>query len=175
MITDKDITQAEEQEKTLAEAYLSGITDFVKWSSTLAIAAILWIGNNITSVAGPSWVLSAFSLIFLVCSLLLAVFVVRRVLIAWAREWDAAREDYAFSLFKKWKAFRVNEIRPIEATQLVELEKKERERIDRLLDALDATKPFAEPKGFSIWVSWHIGLLIAGLIIYVLAQILIAL
>ena len=43
MITEKDIDYAREQEKLLSETYLKGIVDFMKWSSTLVIAAILWI------------------------------------------------------------------------------------------------------------------------------------
>lgn len=169
MITDKDIAQAEEQEKLLAETYLKGIADFVKWSSTLAVAAILWIGNHITSVAGLLWVLSVLSLIFLVSSLVVAVLVVRRVLTAWAREWDVARGDHTFSLFKKWKAFEASE------PKRIEMAKKEQELINRLIDAIDAVRPFSEPKSFSTWVSWHIVLLIVGLVIYALAQALSAL
>jgi len=51
MITEKDITKAEEEEKLWGESYLKGIMDFVKWTSTVAIAAILWVGNAITSEA----------------------------------------------------------------------------------------------------------------------------
>jgi hypothetical protein len=38
-----------------------------------------------------------------------------------------------------------------------------------------ATVPLSQPAGFNTWVSWHIVLLIAGLVIYALAQILSAL
>ncbi len=106
MITEKDIEHAREQEKLLSETYLKGIVDFMKWSSTLAIAAILWISSNIKSVAGLSWVLSIVSLFFLVVSLVVAVLAVKWVLTAWAREWNVAREDYNLSLFKKFKWLR---------------------------------------------------------------------
>ena len=175
MITDKDIAEAGEQEKLLAEAYLKGIVDFVKWSSTLAVAAILWIGNFITSATRLSWTMSALSLILLMSSLIVAVLAARRVLTAWAREWDVAREDHAFSLFKKWKAIKTRDLKPTEIAQLNELDQQERERIDRLIKSLDAAKPFSESKRFNAWISWHIILLIGGLLIYVVAQFLSAL
>ena len=73
MITDKDITEAGEQEKFQADAYLKGMIDFIKWSSTLAVAAILWIGNFITSARGVSLLISAVSLSLLMISLIVAI------------------------------------------------------------------------------------------------------
>lgn len=91
MITDKDITEAGEQERLQADTYLKGIIDFIKWSSTLAVAAVLWIGNFITSATGTPRIISAVSLLLLMSSLIVAVLAAGRVLTAWAREWDAAR------------------------------------------------------------------------------------
>jgi hypothetical protein len=51
-------------------------------------------------------------------------------------------------------------------------EQKETEQINRLIKAIDDTRPFLRPTGFSTWVSWHTSLLIAGLLMYVLAQVL---
>lgn len=171
MITEKDIEYAREKEKLLSETYIKGIVDFMKWSSTIAIAAILWISRNITSVEGLFWWLSIVSLIFLLFSLIVAVFAVKWVLTAWAREWDLAIEDYDFSLLKKWKWLGVSKLIPTNSVELAELDRKEHEQIGRLLKALNATKPFSEPNKFIAWVSWHIAFLVAGLFIYVLAQI----
>ena len=170
MITDKDIAEAGEQERLLAEAYLKGIIDFVKWSSTLAVAAILWIGNFITSAKGLSWVMSAIALFLLMSSPIVAILAARRVLTAWAREWDMAREDHAFSLFKKWKVFKAKELKSTETAHLNELGKQERERIDRLINSLDAVKPFSESKRFTAWLNWPIILLVGGLLVYIVAQ-----
>jgi len=68
----------------------------MKWSSTLVIAAILWISRNMTSIEGLFWWLSIASLIFLLVSLVVAVFAFKWVLTAWAREWSVAREDYGY-------------------------------------------------------------------------------
>jgi hypothetical protein len=168
MTTYEDISsKAEREEKFLAEAYLKGITDFVKWSSTLAIAAILWIGNNITSVAGLSWVwwLSVVSLGFLVFSLVIAVLIVNRVLTAWGLKWVAIREWQKAILLKKEA-----EEEPSKVTDQ-ELTTQHRQSLKTAI----ATVPLSQPAGFNTWVSWHIVLLIAGLVIYALAQILSAL
>lgn len=162
MITEEEITELRQRERILAESYFKGIMDFVKWTSTVAIAAILWVGNTITSIAGLPRIISIASLVFLILSLSIAVLAVRRVLTAWATEWVLAREDYTFCLLKKLKA-----IEPSKVT-----EQKETEQINRLIKAIDDTRPFSRPTGFSTWVSWHTSLLIAGLLMYVLAQVL---
>lgn len=70
-------------------------------------------------------------------------------------------EDYKFCLLKKLKA-----VEPSKITK-----QKEAEQIDRLVNAVDATKPFSQPTGFSVWISWHITLLVFGLLLYILAQV----
>ncbi|MHB0965486.1 MAG: hypothetical protein ACYC36_03440 [Bellilinea sp.] len=170
MVTDKDIAEAGEREELLAEAYLKGLIDFVKWSSTLAVAAILWIGNFITSATGLSWAMSALSLVLLIVSLVVAIFAARRVLIAWAKEWEVARADHAFSLFKKFKAIKTRELKLTETARLNELDKQEQDIIERLIKSIDSAKPFSESKRFNTWISWHIILLIGGLLVYIVAQ-----
>lgn len=162
MISEEDIIQAREKEKILAGSYLKGITDFVKWTSTIAVAAILWIGNGITSIAGLPWKISIAGLVFLVLSLAIAVFAAKRILTAWATEWASASEEHTLYVLKKWKA--------VEPTKLPE--KEEVEQIYRYLDAVKATRPFTQPTGFSAQVSWHIALLLVGLLLYVCAQVL---
>jgi len=174
MITEKDIEYAREKEKLLSETYIKGIVDFMKWSSTIAIAAILWISSNINSLAGLFWWLSIVSLIFLLVSLVVAVFAVKWVLTAWAREWNVAREDYNLCLFKKFEWFKKSNLKSAESDQITDLDRKELEleQIDRLINAIDAAKPFSEPKKFNAWISCHIAPLVIGLLIYVIAQIL---
>jgi hypothetical protein len=170
MITDKDIAEAGKREELLAEAYLKGTIDFIKWSSTLAVAAILWIGNFITSAIGLSRTMSAISLVFLISSLVVAVLAARRVLIAWAKEWDIAKADHTFSLFKKVKAIKAKELKPTDSASLNELNKQEQELIERLIKTIDSVKPYSESKSFNSWISWHIMLLIGGLLFYIVAQ-----
>jgi hypothetical protein len=171
MITDKDIIDANEKEKFSSEAYLKGIVDFVKWSSTLAVAAILWIGNFINSTTGLSWIISLASLLLLLSSLIVAILAARSVLMAWAIEWDLAREQNDFVLFKKWKTFKLKELKSKEdAAELNKLNKQEGELIDSLIKSVQSAKPFSKSKKFNSWIKWHIFLLVIGLLAYVVAQ-----
>ena len=162
MITEEEILEAREREKLLAESYYKGIVDFMKWTSTVVIAAILWVGNTVTSITGLPRMLAIVGLGFLVVSLATAILAVKRVLTAWATEWVLSREEHTLYLLKKLKA-----IEPSKVT-----EEKETEQIQRVIKAIDATKPFAQPTGFSTRVSSHIAFLLIGLLLYICAQVL---
>src|SRR6516225_7857766 len=103
MISEKDITEAEEQEKLSAETYLKGIIDFFKWTSTVGAAAVLWIGTTLSGMSGWHRYLGVFGLLVLITSLGVAIFAVRRVLTAWAVEWKQAIELHSFYMMKKFK------------------------------------------------------------------------
>jgi hypothetical protein len=160
MITERDIKQAEKQETLKTDAYLKGTTDFVKWTSTLAAAAVLWVANGLGGQAGFSWVLSMTSLGILLAALAVAILAVHRVLTAWASEWSQSREQHAFYLLKQFKHFEPEQVS----------EEKEGEYIDRLLKATEAGRKYLDPQGFHRWVLWHVGLLLAGLFFYVIAR-----
>src|SRR5437764_219097 len=134
MITDRDIKQAEKQEALKADAFLKGLTDFVKWTSAVAVAAVLWVGSGLGGQAGFSWVLSLASLGLLLGSLAVAVLVGHRGLRAWGAEWSEARELHSFYVLKQFKHFE-----PEQAS-----EGKEAEQINRLLTAIKAGRDYAE-------------------------------
>jgi hypothetical protein len=171
MITDRDIEEAADEERVLAKTYLKAQTDFIKWSSTIAVAAILWIGNAEIPSAGLPWLLFLSSLALLVASLIAALVAARRVLIGWAREWDVARHDHKFSLFTKWKAYKLSQNTELDQSELADLKLKENRSIEDLIAAIDAARPFSEPKGFTIPVTCHLLLLVGGLVAYVATRI----
>jgi hypothetical protein len=160
MITEADISKAEVEERLLAQSYLKGLVDFTKWTSTLAIAGVLWVTNAATRMMGVSRALVVGSSILLIISLVLAVWLMKRVLEAWGNEWIRAIEEHSSVLLKKLKALEVG-------TVTVE---KEREQVDRLLSAVDATRRFSRPSGFNTIAACHMAILVIGLIVYVLAE-----
>ena len=162
MITQKDIDEAREREKLQSTAYLENVVDFVKWTSTVAIATILWVGNALTSFSGMALISGIAGLFSLICSIAMAILVIRRVLTAQSTEWIAASESYGLYLLKQAKAYDLGKV----------TEEKEVEQINRLIKALDASKPFLQPKGFARWVAFHTILLLVGLLLYVVAQLL---
>ncbi len=161
-ITERDLVDAREQERHLAESYLKQVPDLIKWTSTIAVGAILWIANDISGSIGLSLLASIISLVFLVLSLVFAIYIVRRVLTAWAIEWNVASQDYNLCLIKKIKALKVSN------SEIIDIEE---EQVNRLLSAIKAAKPFTDPDAFSPLVSSHIVLLILGLIGYIVSQI----
>jgi uncharacterized integral membrane protein len=171
-ITEKDLAQIRDREKELAAQYFKQAPDFLKWTSTVAVAAVLWIGNSIDSVSGAAWVASIACLLLLICSLILAVFAIKRILAARTRQWDVVRENYTLYLIKQWKSLKQAGVHLGETSTLDDVRKEEEEQIERLLKAVDSVRAYSEPKGFSMRVSLHMVLLIAGLIVYVLAQVL---
>jgi len=68
------------------ETYLKGIVDFVKWTSTINIAAMLWIGSNINEISKPSQYIAIAALICLAGSLILAISAAMQVLSAWGKQ-----------------------------------------------------------------------------------------
>jgi hypothetical protein len=161
MLTDQDIQEAHEKELVSAELFYKGLIDFIKWTSTLATAAILWIGEAIASTSGEARYLAGLGLIFLVFSLLLAISVVYRVLSAWGADWAANRAEHIFWLVKKLQAVNATEVS----------EEQEMEYVDKLMNTIDETKPFQDPRSFNRRVITHIGFLATGLLFYVIAQI----
>ena len=160
MFTEEELKQAQEQEASSAQLYFQGIIDFIKWTSTLGVAAILWVGNALTSLDSLALYLAISSLVALIISLIVAVIVVYRVLTAWSKEWVVASETHSFLLMKKLKFVEEDMVS----------DEKEKEHAGRLLKAVDATKPFHQPTSFNLRVVGHVGLLTIGLVLYALAQ-----
>jgi hypothetical protein len=175
MVTDELITQWYEEEKQLSESYLKGVMDFVKWSSTVGVAAMLWIGNSVVSTTGSPRRIAFAALISIAISLIFAVFTVARALTAWSRKWTLAQETYSYGTFKKWKAFQLSnsagEEKSMQHKRALELEQKDAEFAEWLLNAVDANKSYSKPVGFSIWTSLHTVFLFLGVSLFVISQI----
>ena len=54
MFTDTDLKEMREEEAVSAQVFYKGVIDFLKWTATLTVAAILWVGNAITSTNDPA-------------------------------------------------------------------------------------------------------------------------
>ncbi len=188
MFTKDEIAEAIDEERLAAGSYLNGIMDFVKWTSTIDTAAVLWVGSAMTTMSGRAQGLAFCSLSLFIVSLVIAVYAVRQVLTAWAKEWELARE--ASRIIRNWN--------PVELLKVNELEKrfgslsspefftemtkaglsypsanlvgKEMEQLHPLTKAIDAAKPYSLPARYNNWVAWHTVFLVLGLITYVIAQ-----
>ena len=105
--------------------------------------------------------LAMISLVFLISSLVVAVYTVRWVLMGWAREWIAKQEEEKLFLMKKLKAVDESKV----------TDEQEKMQIEQLLNALEATELFHKPSSLTNRVVGHTLLLIGGLLFYVATQI----
>lgn len=160
MLTEKDLTDSQETEKASGESFLRGVTDFLKWTSTVAAAAVIWIGGLSGSLTGAPRILAAVSVAAILVSLVVAVITIRRVLTAWAKSWNLAIKDSKYVLLKKLHAV---DPAMVAKNQMAEA-------IDELLDAVDASRTYSRPAEYARWVTSHVSLLVLGLILHVIAQ-----
>lgn len=158
-----------EEERLRAESYLKGLTDYVKWTTTLAGAAVLWVGNGLMSLSMLPQVVATVGLLLLSASSVAAVFAVFYVLGMQRKEWTETRT---------WSRFYDTErvIQDIEAAfGPGHAEPMETESLEHLREALDAAQEAEisrDPAVFQRWAGTHVALLVAGLCAYVLAQVL---
>lgn len=154
MITDEEL-------KLSAYTYLKGIIDFVKWTSTIAIATIIWIGSNLTTIKGSMGrIIIMVSLIVLGLSLICAIITFNRVLEGWSLKWECDLTSLII----------LRSIQ-IEGTK-VSAENIDPNQINRFMKANEDIQSFNKPKIFKNYVAWHVILLVIGLWLYICAQIL---
>jgi hypothetical protein len=170
-VKDDDIKESSDEERKLALSYLKGVFDFAKWTSTIAIAGILWIGSTLSYDTGIGLYLSIASLILIVVSLVIAILAVWRILTSWGLDWKVAREEADLMLVKKLIAFTSASKDPRDRARLSDLKAKEESEINSLIESIDAIKPFSDPAAFRSLITWHIVLLVGSLSLFIFARI----
>jgi len=149
------------QVKQKEESYSKKLIDFVKWTSTIAVAAILWIGNDITSVTGWPQFLSILGLIILIFSLFFAVYSASIVLSASGSYWKLAGVEYYHRLMVHYVGENPSQF------EQGELKRSFDDCLKTFRDVID----YSKPEKYVSWVKCHIYFLAAGLSSYVLSQI----
>jgi len=85
-----EIIKAHEKFVELSNNLLARGIDFVKWTTTISIAVIIWIATSINSQGRPiSWFLSL-SIVFFIIAVIMALFIVYYVVTYWA--WQTKAE-----------------------------------------------------------------------------------
>jgi ABC-type multidrug transport system fused ATPase/permease subunit len=150
------------QEQACEEAFFKGLTEFLKWTSTVALAAILWIANALGSSTGITTGFSTGGLLLLVFSVVLAILMFTRALAALARKWAYIRE---------WQKLGLIQIAQRASPPMQTLVTAE-EQIEKALDATEASSKLAGPQPFSVLIILHTVSLLTGLLLYAVGQIL---
>ena len=162
------VHELEERRRLLRELYLKGLTDFVKWTSTVAAGAILWIANNLATVPDQCRLLAVIALAFLVASLGSALWIGRLVLLTSKAEWDATDAAYAFYVLQE--ALRDTPL-PTDPGALQILASGHKEVLDRFLGKSEAHLRRLESTASRFVLELHLFLLLVGLVTYACSQV----
>lgn len=158
-----DVKESSLRERTRGEAYLGGLVDFIKWTSTISLAAVAWVAEAASEASGVSQRVSVAALVVLLFSIGVAVLAVKNVLAAWARQWEVAQASHI-----------LREVETFWAGMLEDdfLQRRKKEALDGLAEALGNSKKYDRPAFFNRLIVCHISLSALGIAIYVIALIL---
>lgn len=188
MFSKNEINQAIEDEQRAENEYFKGVLDFVKWITTISSAAILWIGNSLASMIGWPKTLTAIGLLFFALSIGTAIITLRQILTAWARRWKIAQE--ASNVLQNWNPMALQKANELDSRYghlnstdyFIEMTKagetypsaqlviEELKQLYPMINALEDNVPYRSQKRFNNWVSFTVICLLAGLILYIIAQ-----
>lgn len=79
-----EIKEAHEKFVELSNNLLARGIDFVKWTTTISIAVIIWIATSINSQSRPINPFLSLSIVFFIVAIIIALFIVYYVLTYWA-------------------------------------------------------------------------------------------
>lgn len=150
----------------LSQVFFDKIIDFLKWTTTITIGALALIGNVAISHinSGIAYFLLLVSIFCLFESIFWALYTFKRVIDIGFVDWKTSLAVHSFQL--NTMEIKVKEVRnPIEEIVLAlsELAKIFRSSI---ISYLNSSK--IEPDFFENNITYHLGLLIAGLMFFVL-------
>ncbi len=159
MNTQDELSNTREEETLFARNYLKGVIDFVKWTSTVVVASILWMGSSIFRYESNNLVPLVLGMAFLISSLIVSIFTVKRILKEWGDQWELATAEYNFFLIKRVKVL---------STKISK--EKENEALEKIVKIVNK-KHLPEPKEYNRKVAFHVILLVAGLAFYIISLI----
>jgi hypothetical protein len=150
------------QKEAEQRLYLKRVMDYVKWTSTIAVAAILWVGNSIVSAVGLRLFLVIIGLGALVFSLGCSVYAASKVLIASRKHWELAEKEWDHCML----SYEIKE----NPSPIIKKELK-RSKTNLIKAYMDVIY-YLEPSTFTNWIDRHFYSLLGGLTIYAFSQVL---
>ena len=151
-----------QEEDATANSYIASLTDFVKWTTTINLAAVVWIANTLSSSAQILQVSSIIALTSLIFSLLFAIIAIKRILDASSNEWDVSRILNSRALLRLTIASEIGDVSS-DNLKLGELEKQ-------LNATLGIRKKYRETAHFNQPATLHTALLAFGITAYAVGQ-----
>jgi len=137
--------------------FLNWGTDFVKWTTTISIAAILWIASTLNGQNHPFTHYVSLSLASFVISIVIAIFIVYYVLTYWA-EITTSSLNFLKYLISSEEKYR--EALHLTAPNMVYFKYS-------YLDSSKRATRFRDPETFKFLIIIHLLFLLAGLGFYI--------
>ena len=161
MFNANEINNLKNKERVAAENYLHNLTDFVKWTTTLTLAAVVWISTAITSFEGFAQTVGITSLLALLVSLVFAIISIKRVFDGSSNEWDLSRATHTIALLELFE-----KINP--SADFIE---KRRKKANELLEkSLEQNTKYYGTSYFNAPVTLHSISLCIGVALYAVSQ-----
>jgi hypothetical protein len=149
-----------EREKEISDSYIKNYVDLLKWSTTICLAAILWITNSFINLNADAKLFSFTSIIFLILSIIIAISCFKLCLDLYAINWDKVRRDIL--LFYVKIAEKVGDEGDF-------AKNKETEYQDLDNEIKGKQTSFSNTNMFNRLLGIHITLLILGIILYLIS------
>ena len=133
------------------DIFFKGVIDFIKWTTTLSLASIIWVATNYNSLETAKTYLQI-SIILLILSTSISIIIVYSIVIFWAKNWEI--QSLLFKTFLS--AFKIDkDIKNIKE--------------DKMSSWISSHLP-NNPNQFNFAILLHLVLLLTGLIFYLYSR-----
>ncbi len=166
MFRKEDLEGFSERERRKAESYLSSYVDFVKWTTVLSLAAVAWLAASIEGEGLYALLPRMAALLAISASLTLAVIALKAVLDLSGHEWEIARLHRSLALLDLFKSL---------GASSEFFEGKTKELQGRFQELSMTSDKFQGTERFNRLVTWHVGTLVTGVLLYAVGQLITAL
>ena len=135
------------KERAAAESYFRILTDFVKWTTAINLAAIVWIASAIKSLDNYPHSLAILALFMLLMSLVLAIYSISRVFDGSSNEWDLSRSIHSLALLDYFE----------KSNPIAEFIARRRKASKELSEkSLEKSAKYYGTSYFNVPVTWHL-------------------
>jgi len=139
-----------------SDSYFKGIMDFFKWTLTISLAALAWIGSHLSSTTDWEWIFKVGGLLCIILAIIISLIIIYYILEFWNRDWNINFEHC------KWLTKDIDVQMGI--TTYSHEESTQRNQLIQQL--VDRKNPLVSPDQFKWGVLIHNIFLLFGLILY---------
>ena len=154
-----EVSEAYEKFTELSNNLLAKGIDFVKWTTTISIAIIVWIATSINSQSHPINRFLFLSIGFFILAIFIALFIVHYVLSYWAWQTKVGLSQLRILIGQDEKKRKILGLSMPRVLYFMVEYQKSRGKV----------LAYQQPDNFTFYVTLHIGAIIAGLFFYLIS------